>query len=112
MQRSQILSRVNNGEYDLDIQDNREGEMSLLKNNLYKVVVTLRSQQEMLQRDKNYLAESLADISHQLKTPITSITMMTDLLKSEPKKEKQREFIDIINSQLSRMNWLIVTLLK
>lgn len=109
---SDYLSRINNGEYDLDIQDNREGEMSLLKNNLYKVVVTLRSQQEMLQRDKKYLAESLADISHQLKTPITSITMMTDLLKSEPEKEKQREFIDIINSQLSRMNWLIITLLK
>lgn len=109
---SDYLSRVNNGEYDLDIQDNREGEMSLLKNNLYKVVVTLRSQQEMLQRDKNYLAESLADISHQLKTPITSITMMTDLLKNETEKEKQREFIDIINSQLSRMNWLIITLLK
>lgn len=109
---SDYLNHINNGEYDLDIQDNKEGEMSLLKNNLYKIVVTLRSQQELLQRDKNYLAESLADISHQLKTPITSITMMTDLLKSEPEKEKQREFIEVINGQLSRMNWLIVTLLK
>ncbi len=109
---SDYLDRINSGEYELDIRDNREGEMSLFKNNLYKVVVTLRSQQEMLRKDKTYLSESLADISHQLKTPITSITMMTDLLKSEPEKEKQREFIDIINSQLSRMNWLIITLLK
>ena len=77
------LNAISNGDYDLDIKDNSEGELSIIKNNLYKIVVTLRSQQEMLLKDKNYLAQSLADISHQLKTPITSITMMSDLLKNE-----------------------------
>ena len=109
---SDYLSHINNGEFDLDIKDNKEGEMSILKNNIYKVVVTLRSQQELLLKDKKYLADSLADISHQLKTPITSITVMTDLLKNETDERKRREFLDVINSQLSRINWLIVTLLK
>ncbi|MDE6722836.1 MAG: HAMP domain-containing histidine kinase, partial [Eubacterium sp.] len=85
---------------------------SIIKNNLYKIIVTLRSQQELLLKDKNYLAESLADISHQLKTPITSITMMSDLLKKEEDEEKRKEFSEVIENQLSRMNWLIVTLLK
>ena len=109
---SDYLSHINNGEFDLDIKDNKEGEMSILKNNIYKVVVTLRSQQELLLKDKKYLADSLADISHQLKTPITSITVMTDLLKNETDEGKRREFLDVINAQLSRINWLIVTLLK
>lgn len=109
---SEYLRRINDGEFDLDITDNQEGELSVLKNNIYKVVVTLRSQQELLLKDKNYLADSLADISHQLKTPITSITVMTDLLKTETDELKRREFLEVINSQLSRINWLIVTLLK
>lgn len=106
------LNAISNGDYDLDIKDNSEGELSIIKNNLYKIVVTLRSQQEMLLKDKNYLAQSLADISHQLKTPITSITMMSDLLKNEEDEEKRKEFLTVIENQLSRMNWLIVTLLK
>ena len=109
---SEYLRRINDGEFDLDIKDNQEGELSILKNNIYKVVVTLRSQQELLLKDKNYLADSLADISHQLKTPITSITVMTDLLKTETDEGKRRAFLEVINSQLSRINWLIVTLLK
>lgn len=109
---SEYLNNINNGDFDLDINDNKEGELSLLKNNLYKVVVMLRSQKELLLRDKNYLADSLADISHQLKTPITSITVMNDLLKYEADEEKRHEFTEVISNQLSRVNWLIVTLLK
>lgn len=109
---SEYLYNVNNGDFVLDIRDNKEGEMSILKNNIYKVVVTLRSQRELLMKDKIYLANSLADISHQLKTPITSITVMADLLKSETDEQKRREFLEIISNQLSRMNWLIITLLK
>lgn len=106
------LDAVSSGIYDLDISDNKEGELSIIKNSLYKIVVTLRSQKELILKDRNYLADSLADISHQLKTPITSITMMTDLLKYEKNEEKRHEFIEVIDSQLSRVNWLIITLLK
>ena len=106
------LNAISNGDYELDIRDNSEGEFSIIKNNLYKIIVTLRSQQELLLKDKNYLAQSLADISHQLKTPITSITMMFDLLKNEEDEEKRKAFSEVIENQISRMNWLTVTLLK
>ena len=56
------------GNFELDIMDNTEGEMSILKNNLYKIMTLLRTQNDELKKDKIHLANSLADISHQLKT--------------------------------------------
>lgn len=106
------LSLICAGEYNLDIIDNEEGELSILKNNLYKVTILLRSQNELLKKDKLYLADSLADISHQLKTPLTSMMVMTDLLKDEQDEEKRNEFIKIIENQLDKMKWLILNLLK
>lgn len=106
------VSLVCSGNFDLDIADNAEGELSILKNNLYKVIVLLRSSNEALNKDKVYLADSLADISHQLKTPLTSIMVITDLLKDETQKDKRNEFVDIIENQCEKMKWLISTLLK
>ncbi|CUX31488.1 sensor histidine kinase [Clostridium sp. C105KSO13] len=106
------LSLICSGEYDLALADNSEGELSILKNNLYKVTVLLRSQNEMLKKDKTYLADSLADISHQLKTPLTSMMVMTELLEEEEDLGKRKEFLSIIDTQLSKMKWLISNLLK
>lgn len=106
------LSLVCAGNFDLDISDNTEGELSILKNNLYKVIILLRTQNEMLQSDKTYLADSLADISHQLKTPLSAMVVMTDLLKEENDEEKKKEFLSVIEAQLNKMNWLIQNLLK
>lgn len=106
------LSSVCSGNFDLDIEENTEGELSILKNNLYKVIVILRSQNEMLKKDKLYLSDSLADISHQLKTPLTSIMVMTDLLKDSQSDEKRAEFISVIENQSEKMKWLITNLLK
>lgn len=111
-QLNDYLSLVCAGKYDLDISDNTEGELSILKNNLYKVITLLRTSNEMLEKDKVYLADSLADISHQLKTPLTSMMVLTDLLRTEQSAEKKTEFIDIIESQLDKMKWLITNLLK
>lgn len=106
------LSLVCSGDYSLDIDDNEEGELSILKNNLYKVVVMLRSSNEALQNDKVFLADSIADISHQLKTPMTSVMMMNDIIRNEDNPAKRNEFVSIVDSQLERMKWLILTLLK
>lgn len=106
------LSLVCSGNYDLDIDDNTEGELSILKNNLYKVIVLLRSSNEAVKKEKLSLSDSLADISHQLKTPLTSLMVMADLLKDEKDSEKRLGFIEIMENQLDKMNWLISTLLK
>lgn len=106
------LSLVLSGDYNLDINDNTEGELSILKNNLYKIITTLSTQNEMLKKDKVYLADSLADISHQLKTPLTSMMVMTDLLKESEYGGREQEFISIIENQLEKMRWLILNLVK
>lgn len=106
------LSLILSGVYDLDISDNSEGELSMMKNNLFKVMTLLDSQNNMLKKDKIYLSDSLADISHQLKTPLTSMMVMTELIKDEEDNEKRTQFLSVIESQLDKMKWLILTLLK
>lgn len=106
------LSLVCKGIYDMNIDDNTEGELSILKNNLYKVITLLQSQNEYLKNDKLYLADSIADISHQLKTPLTSMMVMCELLENEENPDKRQEFVAVINNQLSKMKWLITNILK
>ncbi|HBN84217.1 MAG TPA: two-component sensor histidine kinase, partial [Clostridiales bacterium] len=70
---SVYLRCIANGDFQLDIRDNAEGELSILKNEIYKVTVTLYEQAKLLQEDKLFLSDTLSDISHQLKTPLTSM---------------------------------------
>ncbi|MBR1763573.1 MAG: HAMP domain-containing histidine kinase [Eubacterium sp.] len=119
LRRYRALSRLNDylslvcsGNFELDIESNAEGELSILKNNLYKVITRLKTQNEVIEADKVYLADSLADISHQLKTPLTSLMVVSELLEKEQNEEKRKEFVAIINSQCEKMSWLIQTLLK
>ncbi len=110
---SSYLKRINGGDYALDVRDNVEGELSILKSELYKVTVMLREQNEMLAHDKAALQNALSDISHQLKTPLTSMLMMTDLLcDAQLPEEKRREFTDRLRAQLERIQWLVSSLLK
>lgn len=95
-----------------EILDQEEGELSILKTNIYKTTSTLKYQKELLSDDKKNLAAALADISHQLKTPLTSMMVMNDLLVDEKDEDKRIEFLNTQSSQLDRMNWLIQTLLK
>ncbi len=106
------LSRVVDGDFDMNIAQNTEGELSILENNLFKVITMLKASNEAITNDKIYLADSLADISHQLKTPLTSMMVITDLLKNEQDDDKRNEFVDIIENQCEKMRWLIATLLK
>lgn len=110
---SQYLQRIAGGEYELDIRDNYEGELSILKSEIYKVTVTLSEQAELLKKDKVFLSNSISDISHQLKTPITSMSVMTDLLRDDSlPPDKRIEFTNNIRSQLERLQWLVASLLK
>lgn len=107
------LMDMSAGKLTLDISDNQEGELSLLKNDIYKITLMLREKTALLQKDKIYLADTLSDISHQLKTPLTSMFMMTDLL-TDPQlpAAKRVEFIEHIRQQLERIEWLVASLLK
>ncbi len=106
------LEKVLSGDDPPEILDIEEGELSILKSNIYKVTTKLKYQKELLRQDKVTLAMAMADISHQLKTPLTSMMVMNDLLKSEEDRDKKEEFLKTQSDQLDRMNWLIQTLLK
>ncbi len=109
---SAYLRRIDAGDYSLDVRDNGEGSFSLLKNDLYKVTVRLREQAELLQKDKTALSNLIADISHQIKTPLTSLGVLADLLAEEPPEEDRRAFVERLRAQLGRIQWLVVVLLK
>jgi len=100
------------GRETLDIRDNGEGEFSILKNQIYTITTMLKEQKAALQREKLGLSDSIADISHQLKTPLTSLSVMTDLLMDEPSPEMRAEFLSRIRAQLDRLEWLVSSLLK
>ncbi|SDJ50605.1 Signal transduction histidine kinase [Lachnospiraceae bacterium G41] len=111
-QLNDYLVRVLADNEDDEILDQEEGELSILKTNIYKTTSTLKFQKELLTDDKKNLAAAIADISHQLKTPLTSMMVMNDLLVDEQDENKRTEFLQTQSSQLNRMNWLIQTLLK
>ncbi|TCN26262.1 signal transduction histidine kinase [Mesobacillus foraminis] len=110
---SGYLRQITNGDYSLDIRDNTEGELSILKNDIFKVTLMLSEQSSYLQQDKVRLTNAISDISHQLKTPITSMVVMADLL-SDPNLDagKRKEFTHNIQVQLERIEWLVSSLLK
>lgn len=110
---SGYLRQISSGAFSLDVRDNQEGELSILKNEIYKVTQMLSEQSVRLADDKTKLTDALSDISHQLKTPLTSMTVMADLL-ANPKLplEKREEFTQSIVIQLERIDWLVSSLLK
>jgi signal transduction histidine kinase len=109
---SAYLRRIDAGDYSLDMRDNGEGSFSLLKNDLYKVTVRLREQAELLQKDKTALSNLIADVSHQIKTPLTSVGVLADLLAEEPPEQDRRAFVERLRAQLGRIQWLVTALLK
>lgn len=110
---SVYVRQISGGDYSLDLRDNKEGELSVLKNDIYKVTLRLSEQSSLLQQDKIRLSNAIADISHQLKTPLTSMRVMADLLSDDKlSDEKRAEFIHNISMQLERIEWLVSSLLK
>lgn len=96
---------------EVDIRDNKEGAFSILKNDIYAFVSTKNEQLKNMEAQRDSLTKYMADISHQLKTPITSIKIMIDLLE-DASPEKRSEFIHNIKYSLNKMEWLVGALLK
>lgn len=90
-----------------------EGELSILESEIHKMTVKLREQQQNLLNDKIYLADSIADISHQIRTPLTSINLICEFLSVESlSDEKRLKHTRELSHLLKRIDWLITALLK
>ncbi len=108
------LEALNHYQYDLEVDDNSEDELSILKNELYKITVMLKEAAENSYQDKLNLKKSLSDISHQLKTPLTSIVIMLDnIIDNENMDPKTRQFfLKEIKRETTNISFLITSLLK
>nr|WP_314461380.1 HAMP domain-containing sensor histidine kinase [uncultured Clostridium sp.] len=96
----------------LYIGESDEGELSILHSELAKMTLRIREQNEALKKEKKHLADSLADIAHQLKTPLTSVNLIVSLLASNPDENQKKTLLREMEGLLVRMDWLITTLLK
>ncbi len=107
------VNRILHGDNSISLENYEEGELGILHSEIYKMTVRLREQQQRLLNDKVYLADSIADISHQIRTPLTSINLLVELL-SEPDitQERRTSLTYELYGLLSRIDWLITTLLK
>ena len=108
------VEKVLEGEYDMMLEGGDEGEFSILYNQLNLLVNRLIENMEKLKKEKEFLKNIVSDISHQLKTPLSSIIMLNELMisKEDMDEETKVKFLNKTSEQLTRMEWLIVNLLK
>ena len=108
------IERINLGDYSLQIDENSEDELSLLDNQIYRTTVKFREQAENSRKDKENLQKSLSDISHQLKTPLTSIIVMVENILDDDDMplEIRREFLNDIKHNTNTISFLVQSLLK
>ena len=110
---TEYIAQINKKKYDLAIDENSEDEMSALKNEIYKTTVMLKEQSENSLKDKENLKDSLSDISHQLKTPLTSIMIMLDNItdNEDMPTEVRTEFLNDIRRETNSINFLVQSIL-
>lgn len=108
-----ILSHINNGDYSYSISENKEDNISILQNEIYKSAINLRELALREEQDKKELKKSLEDISHQIKTPLAAITISLDnvLLSLRPQNKEYQQIVQI-KKEINRLNFLIKNLLK
>lgn len=111
---TKMISKINNRQFDIDINDFKEGELSILKNEISKTTTMLRQVADNSIKDKINLKDSLGDISHQLKTPLTSITIMIDNILDNPNMDEKtrKTFLINIKREIININFLVMSLLK
>lgn len=110
---SKAAKMVIEGQYDISIDENKEGDFSKLADSFNSMRGIIRNNLESLNKEKQFLINLLSDISHQLKTPLSSMILYNDiLLTKDLPKEKRQLFLENNKKQLYRMDWLIKSILK
>ena len=108
------IQKVSRKDYSINIEESSEDELNSLKNSLYKITVMLKEEAENKKIQNEAILTSVSDISHQLKTPLTSISIMLDNILDNPQMDinTRNEFINDIKRQIININFLVSSLLK
>ncbi|MDK2866809.1 MAG: hypothetical protein PWP51_640 [Clostridiales bacterium] len=106
------IDLVLHNENRLYIDETDEGELSILQSEIRKMTLRIREQNNALRGEKTYLADSLADIAHQLRTPLTSVSLILSLLEDNPDENERKKLVREIKTLFIQMNWLLDFLLK
>ena len=110
---TKLVDDINHRKYKIEI-DEDEDELSILKHEIYKTTLMLREQADNSLKDKKELKKSIDDISHQLKTPLTSILINIDNITDNQNidNETREKFIREIKRETYNIKSLVETLLK
>ncbi|MEN6315169.1 MAG: HAMP domain-containing sensor histidine kinase [Clostridiaceae bacterium] len=110
---SSDIDRILHCQESLDFNEYAEGELAILSSEIYKMTVRMREQSEILKKDKQYLADSMADISHQIRTPLTSANLIAALLQNpELSYERRLKLTQDMMKLLEHIDRLVTILLK
>lgn len=111
-QLSEQIDLVLHNADHLFIGEASEGELSILQSEITKMTLRIREQNDALKREKEHLAESMADIAHQLRTPLTSVNLILSLLENNPDEKERKAMIRETKELFVQMDWLLTSLLK
>ena len=100
------------GNYEIHLEEEKEGLLSILRDDIYKMTIKLREKNTQLEKNNKDTEKLIQDISHQLKTPLTSLNLINDILAKEVTTKTGKEFLRSSSNELEKINWLIKTLLN
>ena len=112
---AQISDQIDLVLYNADhlyIRESEEGELSILQSEITKMTLRIREQNGALKKEKEHLADSLADIAHQLRTPLTSVNLILSLLENNSDENERKALIRETKELFVQMDWLLTSLLK
>ncbi len=100
------------GNYIIDLKEQDESDFSKLKNDIHDMTIMLKEKNTLLEKNNQDIEKLIADISHQLKTPLTSLNLINDILYTDLPEGKKKEFLDSSQKELEKIHWLIKTILN
>ncbi len=107
------IDKILHGNDTINIKAFGEGELSILESDVQKMLVRLRDQKDILEKERSFLADSIADISHQLRTPLTSINIILSIIEApDVSEERREELLRELSSLISKTEYLVSVLLK
>ncbi|MFA9466616.1 MAG: sensor histidine kinase [Velocimicrobium sp.] len=111
-QISDQIDLVLHNDNHMYIGESDEGELSILQSEITKMTLRMREQNDALKKEKEHLADSLADIAHQLRTPLTSVNLILSLLENNLDDKERKTMVRETEELLVQMDWLLTSLLK